>query len=751
MSDTSLSDESLNDASPSDGFPSNEPPSDGFPSDAPLNEEPLSEEPLNDAPLGDGQLLRCMQNRELSWLRFNERVLEEASDTDTPLFERLFFLSVFTSNLDEFFMVRVGSFQDIARSKATFIDSKTGMDEIQLLEQVFQAVAELYPKRDAAYAQIEAELNRKNCPRRMPSELDPEETSQLSKYYQNVIAPLLAPQVVDKTHPFPHLENKRLIVALSLEKNLDKNSVKNPEQDLEKKTEKVFGMIPLPRHVDRLFFLKEGGYILLEDILFHYSEKVFKKYTILEKAIICVTRNADLDTVKEQFDIDEDFRDHMTKLLKRQKRLAPVRVELQGSNLKRLPEYLCKRLELDSQQVFYSAAPLDLSYHSDLREQVKPKLREYGSFPPFEPVIPAHAALSSGLMKRLRQTDIMLFHPYESIQPFLSFVKEASEDKNVLSIQIVLYRLAEQSRLVEHLIAAVENGKRVVVFIELRARMDEENNIGLAKRLEEAGCSVFYGQLGYKMHGKITLVTRRDLGRYEHFVHIGTGNYNEKTVKSYTDISLMTTNKAICEDAISFFQNMLIGAVEESYPTLWVAPQDFKSELIKFIRREASLGEGGLITIKCNSLTDKDIIGELVKASRAGTRVNLILRAICCLVPGIEGYTDNIHIRSIVGRFLEHSRIYRFGAGVSCDLYIGSGDMMTRNTTRRVELFAPIFDQSLRARIFRLLDIELQDNVKARVLVSSGEYVKTLPGETAISSQQFFIDEALARSGPVAG
>jgi len=501
-------------------------------------------------------------------------------------------------------------------------------------------------------------------------------------------------------------------------------------------------MIPLPHGVDRLYFLKNGGYCLLEDILLHYSVKLFKKYTILEKAIISVTRNADLDTVTEQFDIDDDFRDHMAKLLKRQKRLAPVRLEIQGSELRKLPDYLCKRLNLTPQQVFYSTAPLDLRYYSDLRAAMSPEMQQRFSFTHFEPVMPPTATSAGGMFKRLRQGDVMLLHPYESIQPFLSLVKEASEDTNVLSIQITLYRLADKSRLAEYLIAAAENGKRVVVFIELRARMDEENNIGWAKRLEEAGCSVFYGQLGYKMHAKITLITRREAGRYEHYVHIGTGNYNEKTVKLYTDISLMTMNKAICEDAITFFQNMLVGAIEESYPTLWVAPQDFKSGLINFIRREAARGEEGFITIKCNSLTDLDVIKELIKASRAGTHIDLILRGICCLVPGVSGFTDNIRIRSIVGRFLEHSRIYRFGAGEDFDLYIGSGDMMTRNTTRRVELFTPVYDPSLRARILGLLDIELSDTMQARMLTSDGQYIHVDECGVPVNSQQLFMDMA---------
>jgi polyphosphate kinase len=733
------------------------------------------------------ELLRCTQNRELSWLRFNERVLDEANSRSTPLFERLFFLSVFTSNLDEFFMVRVGAFDDIARLDTKFVDGKTGWSAAEVLEQIYDSVAPLYHNRDVAYARVEAELSRVGMARRLPAELNAEEEAALSRYYQNMVEPLLAPQVIDKTHPFPHLENKRLFIALRLE---TKNS------------KMLYGLIALPNDVERVYFTEDGSYLLLEDIILHYGGRIFKRYGIREKAVICVTRNVDIDTIDEHFDTDEDFMDYMTKLLKQRKRLRPVRLEVQGSELKKLPEYFCKRLSLSPQQVYASKAPLDLGYSGVLRNRADSAVRKQLSYPPFEPVIPQNvpvnvavgggvgsASGSSGgasgaarsteggvssssssstahgedtsasnigtasgggtggsgsgsMFEYLRQSDLLLMHPFESIQPLLSLVKEASEDRDVVSIQITLYRLAEHSRLAEYLIAAAENGKQVVVFIELRARMDEENNIGWAKRLEESGCRIFYGQLDYKVHAKIMLITRRRNRRNEYFVHIGTGNYNEKTVRLYTDISLLTANASITSDAIRFFHNMLVGELEESYPTLWVAPHDFRRQLLEFIRREAKKGADGAITIKCNSLTDKGVIEELVKASMAGTQINLIIRGICCLVPGIKGYTDTIHIRSIVGRFLEHSRIYRFGANEDCDLYIGSGDMMTRNTTRRVELFAPVMLPELRARVFGLLDTELNDSVKARMLTSTGHYIPCPPSDPPIDSQQFFMQQA---------
>jgi polyphosphate kinase len=717
-------------------------PAGGQPSAVPIpvpatatSSQPSSPSAIAAAPkLSNKELLRCMQNRELSWLRFNERVLDEASSQDTPLFERLFFLSVFTSNLDEFFMVRVGSFDDIARFGTKYIDGKTGWGAAELLERIYQSVVPLYHNRDVAYARVEAELARAGMARRLPGELSVEDEAALGKYYRKMVEPLLAPQIIDKTHPFPHLENKRLFVALRLET---------------KGSKMLYGLIALPNDVERIYFTDDGGYLLLEDIILHYCGSIFKRYKIDERAVICVTRNADIDTINENFDTDEDFMDYMTKLLKRRKRLHPVRLEVQGSDLRKLPEYFRKRLSLSARQVFTSKAPLDLGYSGILRNNTDEEQRKQLSYPAFEPVVPQNLLAGSsadgttvGMIEHLRQSDVLLMHPFESIQPLLSLIKEASEDHDVVSIQITLYRVADHSRLAEYLIAAAENGKQVVVFIELRARMDEENNIGWAKRLEESGCRVFYGQLDYKMHAKIMLITRRGNRHNEYFVHIGTGNYNEKTVRLYTDISLLTTNSAITDDAIRFFRNMLVAEVDDSYPTLLVAPRDFRRRLLELIAREGARGSDGVITIKCNSITDKGVIEALVRASMAGAHINLIIRGICCLVPGVKGYTDNIHIRSIVGRFLEHSRIYRFGTGEDCDLYMGSGDMMTRNTTRRVELFTPVFDPQLRARVLALLDTELNDSVKARMLTSSGHYIPCPPSDPPIDSQQFLMRQA---------
>ena len=675
-------------------------------------------EPRNAQALTDGELRRCMQNRELSWLQFNERVLEEAASVENPLFERFFFLSIFSSNLDEFFMIRVGTLCDHVQNKTGAIDNKTGMSAAEQLALIYAAAIPLYAGRDAVYKGLEAELAaRAGIERLNPKNYAGEKKNKrlLDSYFENQLEPLLSPQIVDQSHPFPHFENKRQIIALSLETKGGKP---------------VFGMIPVPHGmertygVERAYYPSGGGYMLIEDVILHYSEKLFKKYKVVEKAIVCVTRNADIVAEEERYDEDEDFRDHMRKLLKKRKRLSPVRLEVRGGHCAKLVAYLQKKLSLDPSQTFFSAAPLDMSYCAALRDIVPRQERQEFAYPPFEPAISQAASLPGGMLGRVRLGDFLLSLPFESIQPFMSLVREAAEDKQVLSIQITLYRIAEQSKLVEALILAAENGKEVYVFIELRARMDEENNIGLARRLEEAGCNVFYGPAGYKLHAKICLITRREGIKNEYVTHIGTGNYNEKTARLYTDISIMTANEAIGRDAAHFFSNLMIGAHDDvqAYALLRTAPQRFKPELIELINREAQNGDGGRITIKCNSLTDRDVIIALIDASRAGVSIDLIIRGICCLIAQIPGLTQNIRVRSIVGRFLEHSRVYCFGTGDDCVMYIGSGDMMTRNTERRIELFTPVLDTKIKRRLSAMLDIMLRDNVKAREMGADGQY-----------------------------
>ena len=667
--------------------------------------------------LTDDILRGCMLNRELSWLRFNERVLEEADTHVNPLFERCFFLSIFTSNLDEFYMIRVGGLCDHALNKTGVVDNKTGMNAAEQLALIYEYTIRLYINRDAVYHKLETELVKIGLAKLNPDkELEKKHQRLLSSYFEDQIQPLLAPQIIDQSHPFPHLENNRQIIAMSLETKNGKS---------------VFGIIPVPYRADRMFFLSDNHYTLVEDVILHNCEKIFKHYNVVEKAIVCVTRNADIVAEEERFDEDEDFLEHMSKLLIKRRRLSPVRLEVRGDNCAKLVTYLQKKLSLSQAQTFYCASPLDMSHFTELRDKSPSHLRLIHGFAPFAPKVAQHMGVYGEALKRIRLGDLLLFHPFDGIQPFFNLIREAAADRHVLSIQITLYRIAERSKLVEHLIAAAENGKEVFVFIELRARMDEENNIGWAKRMEEAGCHVCYGPAGYKLHAKICLITRREGMRNEYVTHIGTGNYNEKTARLYTDVSIITVNEAIGRDALLFFNNLKIGVHDDQneYKLLWVAPRGFKSELIARINREAALGSGGRITIKCNSLTDRDVIIALIKASLAGTKIDLIVRGICCLIAQKHGFTENIRVRSIVGRFLEHSRIYRFGTGGDRGMYIGSGDMMTRNTERRVELFAPVLDPKNKKRLSAMLDVILADNVKAREMNAKGHYKHVGPPE----------------------
>ena len=687
--------------------------------------------------LTEGMLHKCMQNRELSWLKFNERVLEEAETPVNPLFERLSFLSIFTSNLDEFFMIRVGGLCDHAINKTGAVDNKTGMNAAEQLALIYEAAARLYASRDRVNRKLEAELEDIGTERLQTrfKAFDKKRQKPLDAYYAVHVQPLLAPQIIDASHPFPHLENKRQFIALSLES---------------KNGKPVFGLIPVPGGSERIYFQTDSRYMLTEDIILHYSGEIFKNYKVNERAIICVTRNADIVAEEERFDEDEDFRDYMSKLMKKRRRLAPVRLEIRGDNCGKLAAYLQNKLSLSPSQTFYSESPLDMTHYVTLRDKMPPQFIQKYSFTPFEPAVAQYAAIHGETLRRLRYGDILLYHPYESIQPLFSLIRDAAEDKRVISIQITLYRIAERSKLVDHLITAAENGKDVVVFIELRARMDEEKNIDWARRMEEAGCKVFYGPAGFKLHAKICLITRRDGMKTEYVTHIGTGNYNETSSRLYTDISLMTVNQSVGRDALLFFNNLMIGVRDDAdkYFLFIVAPESFKTELIKQVNNQARLGANGRIAIKCNSLTDRDVIISLIKASCAGVKIDLIIRGICCLTAQIPYLTENIRIISVVGRFLEHARIYRFGAAGDCVLYIGSGDMMTRNTERRVELFTPVLDPKNKRRLSDMLDIMLADNVKSREMHPDGRYAQAAHavGSPAADSQSYFIEEAVKTS-----
>ena len=680
---------------------------------------------------------QVFMNRELSWLKFNERVLEEAEDERVPLCERLSFASIYQSNLDEFFMVRVGSLQDQMLLGKKIRDNKTHMTSAEQIREILKKVRELSGRRDRAYNTLMEKLE--PCGVRLTDfgRLSEEEKDSLSRFFQMEIAPLISPTVVGKRQPFPFLRNKEIYAVAVLE-------TKNKKERL--------GIIPCTNTmVERLIPVRgqEGCYMLAEELILHYIPRVFNGYQIKAKSLIRVTRNADIDA-DALYDEDLDYREFMADLIKRRKKLSPVRLELSREMDGDVVETLCKYLDLDSTHVFRSQAPLDLSFLFQIQDILRKNPELF-----FEKRVPQKSpAFQEGrsLIEQIKEEDKMLSYPYESIRPFLRLLSEAAEDENVISIKMTLYRLAKQSKVVEALIEAAENGKEVVVLVELRARFDEENNIEWSRRLEAAGCQVIYGLEGYKVHSKLCLITRKAEGRVEYITQIGTGNYNEKTSRLYTDLSLMTANVDIGLEASAVFQALSKGEVVEKSDKLLVAPKCLQNRVLDMIDGEISRaqnGEEAYIGLKLNSLTDKKIIDKLIEASCAGVKIDMIIRGIACLIPGVEGSTENIRIISIVGRFLEHSRIYIFGRGQRAKYYIASADFMTRNTVRRVEVAAPVLQEDLKERLQSIFDTMLRDNQKAREACSDGEYrhVAQKEGEESLNAQEYFYQEAYEKAG----
>ena len=664
--------------------------------------------------------LSYTQNRELSWLKFNQRVLEEATDPTVPLMERLRFVSIFTSNLDEFFMVRVGSLFDLSVMTPHAEDNKSGKTPAEQLNMIYEAVRPLIRLRDAIFAKVMSELSLYDV-RDIPyEELQGQDKTHIQAYYQQKIRPLLAPQIIDRNHPFPHLKNKALHAAALL-RDRDRT---------------FLGIVSVPDSVPPILFLpgSKTRFVRTESVLLAHLRKIFKIYTVEEQSVIAVTRNADISYDEEKFDEDApDFREHMVKLLRKRDHLAPVRLEMQGE-ARHLKELLQQMLHLREEQTFLCSCPLSLGYAYDLGGV--PELYN----PPHKPEYPAYLNPDVPMWDQVRQRDVLLFYPYQSMQPFLDLLKESAADPKVVSIQITIYRLARNSAVVKHLCAAAENGKNVTVLVELRARFDEKNNIEWARALEEAGCRILYGADKYKCHSKLCLITRQEKNGLSYVTHVGTGNFNEKTAALYTDFSLLTADPVIGADAVAFFQNMLIGDLHGTYSKLLVAPFSMKDQLLRLIDGEIARGGRGHIVMKVNSVTEREFIDKLAQASQAGVRIDLIVRGICCLVPGIPGKTDNITVTSIVGRFLEHSRVYAFGDGDLRQIYISSADLMTRNQVRRVEIAAPVESPELKQWFSHFLDVLLADNVKARRLQPDGGYIR-LPAEGAapLSSQAYWL------------
>ena len=683
------------------------------------------------------ETLRYTQNRELSWLRFNQRVLEEAQDESVPLLERMKFVSIFTSNLEEFFMIRVGSLCDMAEVDNKKIDSKSGMTPKEQLDAIYTAVAPLYKERDKTYAEIKKQLAAYGISGLNMKDLENQEKKYLKKYFKEQILPVLSPQIVDVNHPFPHLLNNQIYVVANLKQNGTGSTT-------------MMGIVPVPEFVSDIVVLPghDVRYVRMEKIILEYLELVFEQYQVSDKNYIRVTRNADVSPDDEAFADNEDFRFIMKETLHKRRRMGVVRLEVASSLEKEMEKYLCEKFNITQKCIFRTKMPMKLDFIFSLIDKIPVSMKRSLTDETFSPQ-PSASLTEGSVMAQVKKRDVLLSYPYESMDPFLQLIREASTDPDVMTIKITIYRLAKKSRLVEYLCAAAENGKEVTALIELRARFDEQNNIDWSERMEEAGCRVIYGFEGYKVHSKICLITYRNRNEIRYITQIGTGNYNEKTAKMYTDYSLISGNQSIGEDASVFFKNMAIGNLAGVYQHLIVSPTSLKQKVLALIDEEILKGQDGRILMKMNSVTDVDFIRKIAEASRAGVKIDLIVRGICCILPGIPGETENLSVTSIVGRYLEHPRVFVFGKGEDRKVYIGSADMMTRNTEKRVEVACPIYDEQIKKRLVRYLNIMLADNVKAREMLSDGTYRKKQGGERQICAQEYFMKEALNAKRPV--
>ena len=674
-------------------------------------------------------------NRELSWLKFNERVLEEAARKDVPLAERLSFLSIYQSNLDEFFRVRVGTHVDQMHSDQEIRDNKTNMTSAEQIQCIFAAVHRLNTRKDEIFTELMMELEDAGVRVVDFHTIDEEESRHLEGFFDREVAPLLSPIVVDKRQPFPFLRNQEIYAAAVLKKP-------------SKKKERVGIVACSSSALPRLVQVSERPktYMLSEELILHFISKIFSNYEIKAKSLLRVSRNADIDA-DALYDEDLDYREFMSGLMKKRRRLAPIRLEMSRDLDKRIVKLLCKHLETEEYAVFKNNTPLDLSYLFMLQNTLRGNSALF--YPHRSPRQPASIQRQIPVLDQVRESDKLLSYPYESIKPFLTMLHEAATDPKVVSIKMTLYRVAKDSQVVEALCEAAENGKDVLVLVELKARFDEENNIEWSRRLEEAGCTVIYGLNGYKVHSKLCLITRMgESGQPEYYTQIGTGNYNEKTARLYTDYCILTHDQEIGRNAAQVFQALAMGeALKKSGPLL-VAPHCLQNRVLEMIDEQIALakrGEEAYIGVKINSLTDKKIIDALMAASQAGVKIKMVVRGICCLLPGVPGKTENIRIVSIVGRFLEHSRIYIFGTEKQRKIYIASADFMTRNTLRRVEVAAPIRDEALQEEILSAFDVMLRDNCQAWNLCSDGVYRRNRNDQPKLNAQETFFQQAYDR------
>ena len=677
-------------------------------------------------------------NRELSWLKFNERVLEEAENPENPLCERLTFASIYQSNLDEFYMVRVGSLVDQMLLAKDIRENKTNMTPEEQLDAILARTKKLNRKRDVVYEEIMENLEQYGVHMLNFHKIEKEDRNYLERYFEAEVAPVISPSIVGKRQPFPFLRNKEIYAVVVLET---------------KKGKEKLGIIPCSSTgIQRLIPVpgKTGTYMLSEELILHFVSKIFKGYHIKAKSLLRITRNADIDA-DALYDEDLDYREFMVELIKARKKLAPIRLELSREMDGDVVETLCEYLEVDKNYVFRGDIPLDLSFVFQIQDGLRKRTELFYEkrIPQKSPMFNSHEPILDQIAKK----DRFLSYPYESIKPFLTMLHEAANDEDVVSIKMTLYRVAKQSKVVEALIEAAENGKEVFVLVELKARFDEENNIGWSRLLEDAGCHVIYGLDGYKVHSKLCQIMKKKDGNVEYYTQIGTGNYNEKTARLYTDLSLMTADPKIGTEAARVFQALAMGETVEDMEHLLVAPRCLQNKVLAMIDEEikhAKAGEQAYIGLKMNSLTDKRIMNKLVEASCAGVHIDMVIRGICCLIPGVKGQTENIHIISIVGRFLEHSRIYIFGTQERARIYISSADFMTRNTLRRVEVAAPIEDPDIRMQIQEMFVSMLSDNRKARIMNNKGNY-KIEPSDNApLNSQEVFLQQAYDNAAPAA-
>ena len=677
-------------------------------------------------------------NRELSWLKFNERVLEEAENPENPLCERLTFASIYQSNLDEFYMVRVGSLVDQMLLAKDIRENKTNMTPEEQLDAILARTKKLNRKRDVVYEEIMENLEQYGVHMLNFHKIEKEDRNYLERYFEAEVAPVISPSIVGKRQPFPFLRNKEIYAVVVLET---------------KKGKEKLGIIPCSSTgIQRLIPVpgKTGTYMLSEELILHFVSKIFKGYHIKAKSLLRITRNADIDA-DALYDEDLDYREFMVELIKARKKLAPIRLELSREMDGDVVETLCEYLEVDKNYVFRGDIPLDLSFVFQIQDGLRKRTELF-----YEKRISQKSPLFNShepILDQIAKKDRFLSYPYESIKPFLTMLHEAANDEDVVSIKMTLYRVAKQSKVVEALIEAAENGKEVFVLVELKARFDEENNIGWSRLLEDAGCHVIYGLDGYKVHSKLCQIMKKKDGNVEYYTQIGTGNYNEKTARLYTDLSLMTADPKIGTEAARVFQALAMGETVEDMEHLLVAPRCLQNKVLAMIDEEiehAKAGEPAYIGLKMNSLTDKRIMSKLVEASCAGVHIDMVVRGICCLIPGVKGQTENIHIISIVGRFLEHSRIYIFGTQERARIYISSADFMTRNTLRRVEVAAPIEDPDIRMQIQEMFVTMLSDNRKARIMNNKGNY-KIEPSDNALlNSQEVFLQQAYDNAAPAA-